>query len=775
MDIITVLKANIKKKKGSFASIVFLTFIIVMIGSMIVSVRDNYTVAMEKAFDDVDGGDVLAIVNQQVVEEHKLLEKVENSSLVDRVTHIETIATINSNTKFMQKMRPGIKLFTKDKKSFEKDIPKLKPGEIYVSLGMKEQLGINLGDVVTYETLAGEYKFTVKGYVQEPYNGSSTIGWKQVFISDEEYEEIKLACDKNENEEKNADFLLVNIFKADKSISDIEFQKKINLETKIIDNGTGALTKQQSKNYTLIFFDIASYGLLAFGIFLWVIVIIVIANNISNEIENDYVNIGILKALGFTKEKLIVVMAMQYTLAQVVGIVVGLVFTKPLVVWVGGLFRESTSILAGSDLSFGKILILVVSMMLMSTLVILIKTKKVAAIYPVRAISKGRAEVYFDNRLNVPISKKAFAFTMGLRNITSGVRRYLGTICIVSMLVLFMLTVNLLGDVLNSRNALNAMGMQVTDLDISYKKKPEKDIIGDIERIIEKHTKIEKKYYTINLYMSINGENLFGVVHMHPEYIGGILEGRAPLYDNEIIITPMVAELLDVKMGDEVIVSNDNESETYIISGIYQSVNDAGMTFAISKSAAAKIGAGKTSCLGMELEDPSKTEIIAKELNEELGEYIEATAWGFEEGMDALGYGEVLDAVKLVIYIVSVIFMLVVVGMVCAKAFARERTDIGIQKALGVTTRNLRLQFAARFLVISIIGALIGVALSGMFSADMLNAILKNVGIYNIVTEITLLSILIPVIITGVSFFFFAYIASRKVKKVAIRELVAET
>ena len=58
MEIITLLKANIRKKKSTFISIMLLMVIIVAAMTSILSVQNNYDQALEDAFIYENAGDV---------------------------------------------------------------------------------------------------------------------------------------------------------------------------------------------------------------------------------------------------------------------------------------------------------------------------------------------------------------------------------------------------------------------------------------------------------------------------------------------------------------------------------------------------------------------------------------------------------------------------------------------------------------------------------------------------------------------------------------------
>ena len=131
-------------------------------------------------------------------------------------------------------------------------------------------------------------------------------------------------------------------------------------------------------------------------------------------------------------------------------------------------------------------------------------------------------------------------------------------------------------------------------------------------------------------------------------------------------------------------------------------------------------------------------------------------------------------SIKAVIYIISVIFALVVVSMICSKTFVREKIDIGIYKALGFTSGNLRLQFAVRFLIVAIFGILIGTTLSLTLSEKLLSYMLRSMGIVNFVIDYRFITVFLPIASVALCYFLFAYMAAGKTKRVEVRNLITE-
>lgn len=603
------------------------------------------------------------------------------------------------------------------------------------------------------------------------------IGWKQVFISKEDYEALYDLCHPLETDEVQFSFTMVQIKQAqDVDLSPTRFQRELNLETGIIDISIGALNKDQSLRYSTVLPDVVMNIVLAFVICLFVIILIVMSHSISTEIEIDYVTFGILKAQGFSKEKIRFIIMLQYLFAQTAGIVAGFIAAVPIERTISNICMGITGVLPKMGLSFGKSLLCMGGFLFVSAIMILLKTQKVAKISPVRAISGGREEIYFDSRLNMPISKKALSASLSFRQFISAKKRYLGAVFIVAILVFCMVTVNLTGNILSSREALSSMGLAIPDLEVYYmEKSQDTECWNEIEKIIESHTKIKEKNVQISSYASVNGENLLCDQYEYPEYINGIAKGRAPLYDNEILITEMVAELLEVEIGDEVTVSFQENQVTFLISGFYQSGSDSGMAFAMNFEGAKKVGIDTSWAYHYYvLEDTSELKQIEEEINEKYGSFLGVWVYDEEENSVWREYEEIVDVLKIIIYTFSILFAFVVVRMVCTKTFVQERRDIGIYKAIGFTTRKLRLGFGVRFFIIAVLGSILGAILSVLFSAKVLGVVLSLIGLSRVTLEYSFLAVFIPTVAIALSFFLFAYLVSSKIRKVEIKELIIE-
>lgn len=781
MEILTLLNANIRRKKGSFVSVILLTMIIAMSVTIILSIKESTLNGVYKAHEICDAPDIFAIYAEYNFPDN-IIEDVKKGSRVKGVNVVDSILTEKakmgdeeySNLMFIFRSDENIKLLKEDLSGIAETVPKLQKGEIYVSQGFLTNVYGNVGEKIIIETTAGEYEFTVKGILLDPMFGSSMIGYTAFYISDEDFSEITSAVSKEETENQYGLGKCVQIYKADScTLSSGQFRRQLNLDMGITDMAIGTTTNDMQLNFTTLFPKTVSSILLVFVMLLLAIVIIVTVHNISVEIETNYVTFGVLKAQGFDKNKIRLLFLGQYLLAEIIGAVIGTALSIPLIGVTSNIFVKITAIPAITDIPAGRIAAIMAALFVLSVISIFFITIKINKISPVRAISGAKKEIYFDSIINAPISGRFLSLSLALRQFTSAKRRYAGTLVIVAILVFFMITITMLANAVNSKSSLESMGAVVTEIDVEPKKRLSDNDFENIEKEIEQFSEIKKSYYFNASYFLLDGEDTLCVVFKDPSFLPA-LKGRAPIYDNEIGVSPILLDEFGLKIGDEVTVGWQGRKEKYIITGVIQTMNDAGRGFPMSYAAAERIGYDRSlwGCYSLESEnDEILNQKIADTLNEKFGDIIKAEANG---ALVDSSSEDAIKAMRIIIYVSSVLFSLIVVHMVCSKAFTQERTDIGIYKAVGFKASKLRIQFAFRFLIVSLIGSAAGGILSYFFSEKMLGILLKSIGITSVNTDVFAASFEIPILIVCLSFLIFSYLVSGKIRKVKIRELVTE-
>lgn len=790
MEILTLLKADIKRKKGTFLSIVFLMLIISAVMTSIFSVQDNYRNAVKDALYGEAACDAEIYIMEHDLNDG-IREAIEGSELVGDVDYYDYLIAGSIKTggteetaDVLTKMWKGISIYNEALTGFEGGEVKIQDGEIYIPLGQKGRYHCETGDKFTVKFYDKAYEFTLKGFVQEPMGGGANFYGVKFFISNGDYDSILKECSPFSGEANPLEGCAVCVNKAAGcDLTPTKFMRELGIEIK---SKTGYVakstqTRDLSIEWTAMMPDIITNMALVFVAFLFVIVLIVMSHCIGSEMETDYVTIGILKSQGFDNGKIRALFIWRYLLAQLIGIAAGSVLAIPVEGAISKICMMVTGILPKRGIYVGKSALFAAVILSVCTALILIKTRKAAKISPVRAILGGREEIYFDSRIMVPVTQKMLSVTIALRQVTSAVSRYAGVLFIVGILTFFMITVNLIGNILSSKTAQSAMGLYTPNMQIQIPGNSTKSVgeqeaaMEEAEALVDKKEGIFQKEFRNSSNVFYNGEGILCKIYKYPEDMSSILKGRAPLYENEVVITEIVAEMYDLKIGDKMLLSYEEKEEEFLISGFFQKSNNSGVVAALSFEGADRLDIPHSRLeLGYVFDDLSELSRIKQELDEKLGDILQVEIY---EDVDAAGgtaYSQLVSAMKAFIYLFSMVFAFVVVRMVCQKAFVRERTDIGIYKAIGFTSAKLRFGFAVRFLITALIGEVFGAVFSASASERVLTRAFRMIGITKVYCDFDMPTVMLPALFIGIAFFLFSYLASGKIRRVAVKELVAE-
>lgn len=776
MEILKLLIANIKHKKGAFKSIIALTAIIVFSFAGTVSNNDNIDRSLERSHGYADTPTFTAFANKRNLQDN-IAEEIAKHPDVTDVIETECIITENARIEeqklskifFLYRESEDIyRVFNKNFTAYNENPEPLEKGEIYIPYGLKAASDIEIGSVISFGSEDNPENFTVKGFVEEPFVGAAPIGIKRLFISDSDFERIY----------ENADDLYiakaadigVNLTDDDDYIT---IKEEINDMCGLISSSFISISKTETIRYTKIYSEFGSKILLAFLILLIIIVIISIRHSISTSIEMEYINLGILKSQGFTSGKIRLVYVLQYLIAEIIGSIIGLIISIPALKGLGMLFQQITGLLTATDMSFLKCGIMAAALIAITMIFVVLSTAKAAKISPVRAISGGKSEIHFDSRLNIPVKAKPLSLFIGLRQFTSRVRSYGGSVLIVALLVYFMMTIAILSQKLTSD--VFEEGSLNPNITIYMTKDFNIDNMNEVEQAVLDVDPDAKTIFALNKYVMADGIEIACTSYNRPDDMHKPIDGRMPIYDNEVAVTEISADIFGKGIGDTITIDSKN-TEEFIITGTYQGFNDLGKTILITAEGLNKIDESKPLFMA-ELSDINLLNEAEKSLNDKFGGVIKKLETNTEENSNE-GLIELIDFIfnilLIVVYAISITFSAVVISMICSKSFIKERTDIGIFKAMGFTASTLRTQFAFRFMIIAALGSCLGGIASFFLTSPLLVILLRMAGLTQLDADINFFTFIIPAAAISLSFFIFAYIAARKINTVEIRELISE-
>ncbi|MEE1304053.1 MAG: ABC transporter permease [Agathobacter sp.] len=766
MKTITLLRENIKKHKGNFVGVFILMFIIVVSSSAVLTIWDNSRSYIRSQMDRVEFGDLIYWMNKNDSETDGIKAKLEEIQGIEKVVkknNIIFLARVNGyepNTTYFAYEYDGsdkdFKIFDGNSTEYYKSTQLLDKGQIYVPVTMKNICDAKIGDSFEIKG-AGEY--TIKGFFEDPTAGSASMGMKNILVSEEDFKELS----KGENKEYTYACML-NIFMKEGS-SVAEVQKNITEEINLKRYLVFSYYASSIEGFMLLNQNIFMAILLGFVLILLIISIIVIGHSISTGIEQSYTDLGILKALGYTKANLMWVMALQYLVPILSALVIGLAVSPLLIAGINTIILPATGVFFPATISVQTVFTALTLMLLILIIFIMANVNKIGRITPIKAIRGGKSDVFFNSRIHFQLHGKGLQFWLALRQITSGMKRYIGA-CVITMLLMFFIafTSRLFGWLgANGEGLMKAAGVasvndKIYDLGVYYN---DKEIQDEVEQDIRKYSPIEVWYTSKVRGVQINGVEIIANAISNTEYLN-MLKGRYCKYDNEIVITEIMADALKADIGDTIELAVDNKKAEYIITGINQCANDLGQNISMSMEAYGRIGNDDECMYNYVLEDQNRKEKVIDCLKEKYDEkiVIDDNSWS---GIDAIVSAS--KALSILVYIICGIFIFVVVSMTGGKLLFREKQDLGIYKALGFNSGVLRVSFALRFLLVAIIGSILGCGLSIYITDPLAGKLFKFAGVGYFQSEINVIMMLAEMgLVVGI-FFVFSYLIAGKIKK----------
>ena len=774
-SVLKLVWANIIHHKGSFKGIIFLMMILTFSFAGTVSNNDDLNAALDRCFSENEFGDLLIEISDELFTDD-MRSYLESNEHIEKITYEKGLRLLSMTRAagsdidtpiYLYAYDSGIRVFNEKADGYIESIAP-QTGEIYLPYKMKSLPGIEIGG--TIELCAkGSYSesFTIKGFIEDPIYGSVIISDANCYISTDEFD--RLASEKTDSiTDERKDIIRqtdIHIHISD-GTAPAALKKQISRESDIIDYSFFSATKEHIRNYTELVSKIGTRGVYAYTALMIVIVLIVMHNSISSSIDMEYTSLGILRSQGFTVRQIRLVYIIQYIAALVIGAVLGLIAAIPICHVLIGMWMNITGILTSRAVSFVKCGVLCVCIILISLVFVAAATAKISKISPVRAISGGAEDVYFDSRLNIGIKRPLPVF-LALRQITSHIGGYIGMTVIVTLMVFFVMTLFSLISGFDPDMIIPDIGSDITvnTSAVNF------DEVPDIEDTIRGYDPDAEIKISSSEFMTVDDEQYR--VQMLTDEKATV--GRLPEYDNEILVTKTFAEQNGTGIGDTIELGYRGEKHGFIITGYYSNMMNLGMVLTVPKSGIEKMGIDSISGMEITLSDTSKRDTLINALNDKYHDDLEASETPESAAFDSMKdlMSILMDSLSYTMYAITAVFAIVVVNMVCRREFIRERSDIGIYKSQGFTVSALRSGFAMRFAITSFTGAVVGDMLSAAASKPLIMAMLNLIGIDDFTISLNVFPFLVPAA-AAVLFYLSAYAASGRIRTVEVRELITE-
>lgn len=783
MEMKTLWCANLKRHAGSVCGIFILLLLVSASLATVLAVWRNSGQYVEQEMTRLGYGTITAWISgtsdpELLSSEISALEDVQSVSAQQLIYAEYEIGEQESDSEGQlityDPAHMPYKIFKDDLSGYQSGVAEIMPGEIYISPSMSSMFEISVGDTITFPVARSgvDKSFIVKGYFEDPFMGSSMIGMKGFLICPQDYDEITGMIGVAGTDALARSGYMLHILQTEESqLSTTEFNAMLNQNTSLPNYVEFTHSRTALLGFMLTLQNVFTGFFLAFVAILVVVALIVLGHSIGSTIEQDYINMGILKTMGFTSKKLRELQMLQYLTGILPGLAGGILLAVPVSDATCQMTVTTTGLRIPSDLPIGFCFSSTAVLLLLLMNFIWLKTRRIGNVSPMKAIRNGMDAPTTSKEAKSILRQKGLGFWLALRQLLTGKKRYFSAGVVALLLVFF---ASMIGRV-NAWLGPNGKGLMdaFNPADLHIAAQPMGEATSeDVERVIREYTRIADQYMLAMPSVSADGVDYTANVITQPQRFH-ILEGRTCETSNEVVLTEFTAADLGVSIGDTITLTGHLGSGEFTVSGIYQCANDMGANLGLNRDGYNRIAEEGANiwCTHYFLSEPSLQSDIMQALEENFGGdvYLHENSW---PGL----YG-ILSAMRLLmgfLYAIVLIFVLVTTLLTASKLMTAEQKDFGIYKSIGFTDKWLRLSFAFRFGITAVLGSALGTALSVLLTDPLVAMLMRMEGISNFSSHPDVIAVILPGGIVILAFTLFAYLAAQKIKKVPLSVLTGE-
>lgn len=668
------------------------------------------------------------------------------------------ISTVSNN---------GVKVFD----SSEKQLTQVNDGEIYVpsSIFFSSDNKFQKNARITIEQNGVKKEFRIKDYTKDVMFGSAMMGVTRFLVSEQD-----LAFFEGNGQSIMEIF---EIYTEDAHFLE-DFQQ---LDIRTFMN----LDKSQIKLMYLMDMMLAALILIV-SICLILISMVILHFTIHFTMSEEFCEIGVMKAIGITNCKIRGLYIVKYLVISIIGSVIGMLLSFPF----GKVLLQNVSknmIISEK----GNQWLNVICAFATAALVVFFCyfcTRKVKKFSPMDAIRNGETGERYNSKGVIHLSRSRLApiSFMAWNDILSGWKKHSSMILIFTIgILLIIIPVNTI-NTLQSKHLMKWFNMAECDHVISQELLFTLD--GNNKKMVEERIHEVKETLRDNQIEADIFEEVifrFGISHgekkttsLSFQGVGDVtadmydyLEGSAPQNKNEIAISHLIADKINVQIGDDVDVSVDAQKKTYTVTAIYQTMNNLGEGIRFYQEEELNYDYA-TGCFGLQIrykDDPDHNTLKEREnlLHKLYPKQDIYTAGGYISHMMGDIANQLESVKKMIFGIVLCINMLVAVLMV-RSFLTKEKREIAMLKAIGFQDGCLIRWQALRIGIVLVISIVLGTLISTPLSKLLVEPIFRTMGAYSIEFDIRPLEVYVayPLIVLLVTVLA-SMVAAMKLRKIS--------
>ncbi len=623
--------------------------------------------------------------------------------------------------------------------------------------------GLNLDDKFEFELNSKKYSYNINGIIEEMQYGNYNSSIIAEYLSNQGYNELL-----ENNKEKEVVTISIksdNSYDTYNEVSKYLSKENINVLNKNYD--------EQSKTQRLAIANILVFIITAFSLLVLTVSLLVSKFKITESIEEEITNMGVLKALGYTSNEIIFSIIMPYLIMGGIVSVIGIALS----VYVTPIFSKVIEMQSGFiwnptfDLK-SYLITLLINLGLIFIFSIL-SAKKIKKLNPINAIRGIENNKNIKNYFEIDKTVGNIGFILVLKNFINSRKQNI----LLGIVMFFITIISSFAGILYynvNLNPINFINTLVEEHPSAIIKQT-----SDIKEEIKNYNNVKNVIYYDDTQVLNYKDNSFKtfVSETYKNLSNDLCyEGNNPNGADEISVGSRIKEKYNLKIGDYIDIKKDGNTYKYQIVGFVQSVNYSGEIFELTIDGYKKIDSEyEPKVLYVYLENEELSSNFLDTVKHDFEREISGTV-DYAESMNSAStmYVSLVSVICIVIIIITVVLIYLVLYILISSIILKRKQELGIYKAIGYENKQLITQLIGGFLPSVIISTVLGIIFNKIYIKNVFNIIFKTVGAYRIsfnypIVIFTFLGLAIIISTTIIEL-----LLSNKIKKISVYSLIKD-
>lgn len=649
--------------------------------------------------------------------------------------------------------------------NLEGNVIQVVEGEVYIPISYMEEYKVHIGDTLTVCGIP----LKIAGALRDSQMNSSLASSKRFLINKVDYE--KLVSHGRE------EYL-------------IEFKGHSSKDANAIESAytqAGLESNGPAITYSLFYLiNAMSDGILIAMIILMSVLIVLIAFlcirfTLLAKLEDDYREIGIMKAIGMNDKEIKSLYLKKYIYIAAMGCLVGYIISfgiKQILIRNISLYmgQGGNNVLSGLAGLLGTLLLyLWIAGYAKNVL------KRIKQVSIVSAIREGKPTETGKYGNGICLLSSGWMnpnIFMGIKDVLNRKKLYLTMLLVLIMSVFIIIVPQNMYQTISSDSFVSFMGVGKCDAridlqqleDIGLKAEEVKNWLEQDDDVEEYGMYVTRSYPTKLSDGTI--QNMKIEVGDYEKFTIDYIEGSEPESEKEIALSYLNAKELGKKVGDTIPVLIEDNWIDLTVCGIYSDITNGGKTAKAKFTDASTDAMWYVFCIDYKDGISVNEKTVAYKDSFEYGkvaevkEYIYQTLGSTIESLKMISKIAVILALTIVILITSLFMKMLI---------AKDSYSISVMRSLGFSKRDIAMQYATRAVIILLISISLGTVLSNTVGVLIAGMALAGLGVakFHFVIKPLLVCGLYPVLLLSVVIFT-SLISTRTSGKISIIEHIQE-